>query len=56
MRGGLVYAFKQYNAVYGATTVLGSGNGFLYAAAPALAVSLSRYGHPGPMTAPRRQS
>ena len=38
-RGGLVYDFKQYNATYG-TTVLGTGNGFLYALAPTVTFSL----------------
>ncbi|MCC6912551.1 MAG: autotransporter-associated beta strand repeat-containing protein, partial [Rhodospirillaceae bacterium] len=38
--GGLAHTFKQYNATYGGT-VLGSGNGFIYAQAPALAVSLT---------------
>ncbi|HSW93953.1 MAG TPA: filamentous hemagglutinin N-terminal domain-containing protein, partial [Gammaproteobacteria bacterium] len=33
-RGGLSYNFKQYNATYGVTTVLGTGNGFLYTTAP----------------------
>jgi len=35
-RGGLAYDFKQYNATYGVTPVLGSGNGFLYTLAPTL--------------------
>ncbi|MFX1680333.1 YDG domain-containing protein [Mitsuaria sp. CC2] len=39
-RGGLVAAFKQYDASYG-DTVLGSGNGFLYTVAPTLTVGLS---------------
>jgi filamentous hemagglutinin family protein len=33
-RGGLPYSFKQYNASYGASPVLGTGNGFLYTLAP----------------------
>ena len=33
-RGGLTYNFKQYNATYNVTTVLGTGNGFLYTTAP----------------------
>jgi filamentous hemagglutinin family protein len=40
-RGGLAYAFKQYNAVFGATTVAGAGNGFLYTLAPTLTPSLT---------------
>jgi filamentous hemagglutinin family protein len=39
-RGGLVYNFKQYNATYGITTVLGAGNGFLYTIAPSITASL----------------
>ncbi|MGH7383332.1 MAG: beta strand repeat-containing protein, partial [Candidatus Methylomirabilales bacterium] len=39
-RGGLVYNFKQYNATYGVTTVLGSNNGFLYTIAPTITPSL----------------
>lgn len=39
-RGGLVYDFKQYNAIYG-DTVLGTGNGFMYELAPTLSVSLT---------------
>ena len=39
--GGLAYAFKQYNATYGTSTVLGSGNGLLYTYAPTLTVSLT---------------
>jgi hypothetical protein len=37
---GLIYNFKQYDAVYGLTPVLGSGNGFLYSIAPVITVSL----------------
>ncbi|MDR3477200.1 MAG: MBG domain-containing protein, partial [Gammaproteobacteria bacterium] len=33
-RGGIVYNFKQYNAIYGVTPVQGTGNGFLYTIAP----------------------
>ncbi|HSW68693.1 MAG TPA: autotransporter-associated beta strand repeat-containing protein, partial [Gammaproteobacteria bacterium] len=33
-RGGLAYNFKQYNATYNSSTVLGTGNGFLYTIAP----------------------
>ena len=40
-RGGLVYDFKQYNAVYGATAVAGSGSGFLYSIAPVLTATLA---------------
>ena len=40
IRGGLVYNFKQYNATYGTTTVLGAGNGFLYTLAPEISFSL----------------
>ncbi len=39
-RGGLVYNFKQYNATYGVTVVLGTGNGFLYSLAPSITPSL----------------
>jgi filamentous hemagglutinin family protein len=40
-RGGLLYDFKQYNATYGTTTVLGSGNGFLYSLAPTVTAGLT---------------
>jgi filamentous hemagglutinin family protein len=40
-RNGLGYNFKQYNATYGSSTVLGSGNGFLYTAAPVVTASLT---------------
>jgi filamentous hemagglutinin family protein len=40
VRSGLAYNFKQYNATYGATTVLGAGNGFLYTYAPKITFSL----------------
>jgi hypothetical protein len=39
-RGSLAYDFKQYNATYGVTSVLGSGNGFLYTIAPTITVGL----------------
>ena len=39
-RGGLVYNFKQYNATYGTTSVLGTGNGFLYTLAPTVSETL----------------
>ena len=39
--GGLAYDFKQYNANYGSSTVLGAGNGFLYTLAPVITVSLT---------------
>jgi filamentous hemagglutinin family protein len=35
-RGSLAYDFKQYNAVHGSASVLGSGNGFLYGVAPVI--------------------
>jgi hypothetical protein len=38
---GLIYNFKQYNATYDSSTVLGSGNGFLYTAAPVVTASLT---------------
>lgn len=38
--GGLAGSYKQYNASYGSSTVLGSGNGLLYTLAPKLGVSL----------------
>ena len=40
VRGGLAYNFKQYNANYGVSTVLGTGNGFLYTFAPKITFSL----------------
>ncbi|NDC40359.1 MAG: hypothetical protein EBZ77_02255, partial [Chitinophagia bacterium] len=40
VRGGLDYNFKQYNATYGTTTVIGAGNGFLYTLAPEISFSL----------------
>ncbi len=39
-RGGLTYAFKQYNASYGSSAVLGTGNGFLYTLAPTVTATL----------------
>ncbi|MBL8540125.1 MAG: hypothetical protein JNK68_07110, partial [Betaproteobacteria bacterium] len=39
-RGGLAYNFKQYNAIFGVTPVLGTGNGFLYSIAPAITPTL----------------
>ncbi|MGZ5206744.1 MAG: beta strand repeat-containing protein, partial [Caldimonas sp.] len=39
-RGGLAPAFKQYDASYGVTPVLGSGDGVLYRIAPVLTPSL----------------
>jgi filamentous hemagglutinin family protein len=39
-RGGLAYDFKQYDASFG-DTVLGTGDGFLYTAAPTIAGSLT---------------
>ncbi len=38
--GGLTYDFKQYNAQYGSSAVLGQGNGVLYTLAPVLDVGL----------------
>lgn len=38
--GGLVPDYKQYNATFGSTTVLGSGHGLLYSLAPTLTPSL----------------
>ena len=40
-RGGLVADFKQYDASFGSTTVLGSGNGLLYRVAPTLSIGLA---------------
>ncbi|MEO6986671.1 MAG: YDG domain-containing protein, partial [Paralcaligenes sp.] len=41
-RGGLVYGFKQYNAVNGTTPIAqATGNGFLYTLAPTLATTLT---------------
>ncbi|WP_262965172.1 filamentous hemagglutinin N-terminal domain-containing protein, partial [Methylobacter psychrophilus] len=39
--GGLSSNFKQYNAIYGSSSVLGTGNGLLYALAPELTVTLT---------------
>jgi filamentous hemagglutinin family protein len=41
VRGGLAYNFKQYNATYGVSPVLGAGNGFLYTVAPSVTPSLT---------------
>jgi hypothetical protein len=38
--GSLAPNYKQYNARYGTTTVLGTGNGFLYTYAPSVTASL----------------
>ncbi|MBA3661987.1 MAG: filamentous hemagglutinin N-terminal domain-containing protein [Gammaproteobacteria bacterium] len=38
--GGLTYNFKQYNAIYNSTSVLGTGNGVLYSIAPVITASL----------------
>lgn len=38
--GGLIPNFKQYNAKYGTTAVLGAGNGFLYTIDPTLTAQL----------------
>jgi len=38
--GGLTPNFKQYNATYGSSTVLGTGNGLLYTYAPQVTISL----------------
>ncbi len=40
-RGGLAYDFKQYNATYGSSSALGTGNGFLYTLAPTITASLT---------------
>ena len=40
-RAGLVADFKQYDATFGSTPVLGSGNGLLYRAAPILSIGLA---------------
>ncbi|WP_426192097.1 YDG domain-containing protein, partial [Massilia sp. DWR3-1-1] len=40
-RGGLAADFKQYNASYGSTTVLGAGKGFLYSLAPTITPGLT---------------
>ncbi|WP_153161844.1 YDG domain-containing protein [Zoogloea sp. 1C4] len=39
--GGLAPDFKQYDATYGTTSVLGTGNGLLYTLAPELSVALT---------------
>ncbi|CAG4884872.1 exported protein of unknown function [Georgfuchsia toluolica] len=41
---GLAYDFKQYNALYNSTTVLGSGNGLLYSLNPNPVVTLDNPG------------
>jgi filamentous hemagglutinin family protein len=54
-RGGLVYDFKQYDATFGSTAVLGAGDGFLYSIAPVIAPSLTGTAtkvYDGSMTAP----
>ncbi len=41
-RGGLVYGFKQYNAIFGVTPVAQpTANGFLYSVAPAITPALT---------------
>ncbi len=40
-RGGLAYNFKQYNATFGITPVLGGGNGFLYSLVPSITPTLT---------------
>ncbi|MCC6208358.1 MAG: filamentous hemagglutinin N-terminal domain-containing protein [Gammaproteobacteria bacterium] len=40
-RGGMNHDFKQYNANYGISTVLGTGNGFLYTLAPTITASIT---------------
>ncbi len=37
----LAFDYKQYNATYGVTTVLGTGNGMLYTLAPTVSASLT---------------
>jgi len=37
----LNHDFKQYNANYGSSTVLGSGDGFLYTLAPTISASIT---------------
>ncbi|MFA6075051.1 MAG: filamentous hemagglutinin N-terminal domain-containing protein [Negativicutes bacterium] len=39
-RGGLTYAFKQYNSTYG-SLVLGTGNGYLYSLAPTISYTIA---------------
>jgi len=39
--GSIVYGYKQYNASFGSTSVLGSGNGLLFTYAPTVTVVLS---------------
>ncbi len=40
VRGGLIYNYKQYNAQYGVSQILGAGNGLLYSFAPTLTASV----------------
>src|SRR5262249_8625651 len=40
VRGTLNYDFKQYNATYGITTPLGTGNGLFYTYAPTVNATL----------------
>jgi trimeric autotransporter adhesin len=39
--GGLAFDYKQYNATFGTTTPLGTGNGILYTLAPMLAPTVT---------------
>ncbi len=39
-RNGLAFDFKQYNATYGTSSVLGTGNGLFYSITPSLDVAL----------------
>ena len=39
-RNGLAFDFKQYNATYGTSAVLGTGNGLFYSITPSLDVAL----------------
>lgn len=41
VRGGLAFDYKQYQATYGSSAVLGTGNGLLYAIAPQLTANLA---------------
>ena len=40
-RNSLAYDFKQYNATYGTSSVLGTGNGYLYTVAPTVSTTLT---------------
>ncbi len=40
-RGSITADFTQYNATYGVSTVLGTGNGFLYSLAPSVTPTLT---------------